>query len=690
MLPRMTPRGKVFTLMACLGLSRSLILNLTLGLSLSLPAAVPVRAQAPPESEALLESDEERFDPVEVLERLAQLRRCPLDPNRASFARLEQIPYLTDRQIRGILAARKESRFTSLEDLLRAPGMDPQTLARVRPFLRIHPRQGVRGHLRIRTSWTLPLSRAYREGLYWGDATGTSMRLQLLSGDLLWAGVVTEKDPGERDLTDHHAVFLQLSPPGPVRCVMLGHFALEYGQGLTLWTASGGGAGTGGGVADLKRKSRGIRPHTSTEENGALFGGAVSAGWGPVALDLFASRTGRDAGRDPDSPDEVVTGLSAAGLHRTDGELAGKDALRETVAGWHATVSLSGDKTLGLTWYRTAYRPGVRPADVRRQRYGLQGSGYEVLGADWDLVLGPVEVFGEAAAAPPRAILAGIRLRQGTVRTALVWRQYPADFLSPRGSAAAVKDDQNEHGLQAAVRWQPARGTRLELLAAGFRRPWRSYDLPVPSTGERWTLQAIRGLGGGITLRLRLRWKREDAAVPASSGASPVADEAVPAGAVPAAPGAPIGRLERCDRRIQVDWPVCRALSLRTRLETSRVRGPDGDRVRRGMLLAAQIRVDPGGWIRLRSSAALFRVPDYHGRIYLCEVGPRGSARNVSLFGRGTRILALAEAEPTESVRLSMRFAATIYDHCQTLSSGPDRIDWNVKREVTLQLDWSW
>jgi|GEM_PF-1367438 len=681
---------KVLALLFCLGLC----------LGLAPPAAGPVRAQEPEEPEDLLESDEERFEPIEILERLEQLRRCPLDPNRASYAQLERIPYLSDSQIRGILAARKESAFTGLGDLLRAAGMDRQTLARVRPFLKIRPRRGVRGHLRTRTSWTLPLSRAYREGLYWGDATGASMRLQLLSGDLLWMGVVTEKDPGERDLTDHHAFFLQLSPPGPLRRLVLGHFALEYGQGLALWTAGGGGAGNAGGVTDLKRKGRGIRPHTSTEENGALFGGAVSAGWGPLTLDLFASRTGRDAGRDPDRPGEAVTGLSAAGLHRTDGELDKKDALQETAVGGHLSLSLSGDKTLGLTWYRTLYRPEVRPADAVRQRYGLQGREQEVAGADWDLILGPVEVFGEAALASqtvdsftaagpavasivaadsPRAVLAGFRLRRERVRVGLVWRHYPADFLSPRGSGAAIKDDQNEHGLQVAMQWQPYRRTRLELLAAGFRRPWRSYDVPMPSTGERWTLQAVHTLGRSLSIRLRLRWKREDAAVPASSGISPAGSGS-----------APVGRLERCDRRVQIDWPVCKTVALRSRLETNRVKPPGGNAFRRGVLLAVQIRVDPHDRVRLRGSAALFRVPDYHGRIYLCEVGPRGMARNVALSGRGIRTLALLESEPMESVRLSARFAATVYDHCRTLSDGADRIDWNVKREVVLQLDWSW
>jgi len=690
MLLNMISRKKIVTLTFCLILSLRLL------------TTAAVLAQEPPEPEELLESDEERFDPVEVLARLEQLRRCPLDPNRASFAQLERVPYLSEVQIRGILDARKKSRFACPEDLLRATGMDPQTLARVRPFLKIRPRRGVRGHLRSRTAWTLPLSRAYREGLYWGDATGAMIRLQLLYGDLLWMGVVTEKDPGERDLTDHHAFFLQLSPAGPLRRLVLGHFALEYGQGLALWTAAGGGAGTGGSVADMKQKSRGIRPHTSTEENGALFGGAVSVGWGPLTVDLFGSQTGRDAGVNEDRPGESVTGLSASGLHRTDGELEKKDALQETAVGVHAGVCLFGDKSLGLTWYRTSYRPGLTPADPIRQRYALQGTRQEVLGADWDLSLGPVEVFGEVAAASPqdvdsskvaqpavaftvdaeypRGILAGIRLRAETIQTGIVWRQYPADFLSPRGSGGAIKDDQNENGLSAALRWQPARRTRLELLADAFRRPWRSYEVAMPSTGERWTLLAVHRLRQGISLQLRLRWKREDADVPASSDVS----------ATGAGSNAPVGRLERCDRRIQIDWPVSGAVALRARLETSRVRPPEEQSVRRGVLLAAQIRVDPHDRVRLRGSVALFRVPDYQGRIYLCEVGPRGTARNVALFGRGTRTLVLLEGELMESVRPSVRFAATVYDHRQTISSGPDQINWNVKREVILQLDWSW
>jgi hypothetical protein len=201
----------------------------------------------------------------------------------------------------------------------------------------------------------------------------------------------------------------------------------------------------------------------------------------------------------------------------------------------------------------------------------------------------------------------------------------------------------------------------------------------MPSTGERWALQAVHRLAGGISFALRLRWKEEDAAAPTGG-------ETIPADGAAAS----LGRMRRCDRRMQIDWQVSKSMALRSRLETSRVNLPDRRPAQRGMLLGAQMKVIPHQRIALRGAAALFRVPGYDGRLYLCEVGPRGMARNVALFGRGLRIFALLEGEVLESVRLSIRFAATIYDHCRTISSGPDEIDWNVKREIALQLDWSW
>ncbi|MCK4271750.1 helix-hairpin-helix domain-containing protein, partial [bacterium] len=129
--------------------------------------------------EDMLEADDDAFDPQEVLERLEALRRHPLDPNRASFSQLQQIPYLSASQIRGILDRRKKDKFERLADLLQAEGMDPGTLARTRPFLRIRPVRRNRSHLRSRGAITLPLARGFGEGHYWGDPFKIYLRLNL-------------------------------------------------------------------------------------------------------------------------------------------------------------------------------------------------------------------------------------------------------------------------------------------------------------------------------------------------------------------------------------------------------------------------------------------------------------------------------------------------------------------------------
>ena len=97
--------------------------------------------------ESMLEAEDEAFNAQEVLERLAELLREPLDPNQASYAQLQQIPYLSAFQIRGLVALREQKNLESLDDLLQAEGMDPGTLARIRPFLRIRLDRKRRGHL---------------------------------------------------------------------------------------------------------------------------------------------------------------------------------------------------------------------------------------------------------------------------------------------------------------------------------------------------------------------------------------------------------------------------------------------------------------------------------------------------------------------------------------------------------------
>jgi hypothetical protein len=619
--------------------------------------------------EELLEAEEEEFDAQEILEKLAELRRGPLDPNRASFSQLQQIPYLSAFQIRSILESRKKERFQMLEDMLRAPGMDAGTLARARPFLKIRASPRRWGRLRSRLALTLPTARGYRQGIYRGDPAKIYLRLDMCANEHLRLGILCEKDPGEKELTDYRSFYLQAEEIGPLQRAVMGNFSLEFGQGLVLWT--GGGASGGAHCPSaVKKVGRGLRSYTSANENAGLCGMALTSALGPLALFLFLSGTRLDASLEGDG----ASSFYGSGLHRSQGELDKKDTLEETLTGAHLSGRLSGDKVIGLTWYRSRYRPGLRVPDRIRRRYAFRGEISQVLGVNLDMVFGSLGLFGEVAVNQRNVAgaIVGLLLDGGAIHTAMVWRHYPPEFCNPHGSALTAKDGQNEHGMLLGLVWRLTSGSRLELLMDQYRRPWRSYLLEMPSKGEKWSLQAVQKLGSGMVLTLRHREQRGEVAMASALGAS----KNVPR--------------HRRGRRLQFDWKASRGVEVRGRLETSRVFFETKGTGERGALLHVQLTFSPWGAVKLRGMVTCFRVPTYQGRMYLCEVGPPGAVRNVALFGRGCRAFFLARCETIKGVEVSARFCSTHYDDRQSLGDGLEEIEGDVKREMLIQLDWSW
>jgi hypothetical protein len=619
--------------------------------------------------EGLLESEEDDFDPQEVLERLAELRRRPLDPNRASFSQLQQIPYLTAFQVKGILDGRKMRKFNKLEDLLQVQGMDQATLARVRPFLRVRPIPKRWGHLRSRMTLRMPQARGYREGLYRGDPAKIYLRVDLSVNEYLSLGALSEKDPGEREVTDYRSFYVQLEHIGPLRRVMVGNFGGEFGQGLVLWT-SGGVSGAARLSSTMKLAGRGIRPYTSTDENLGLYGIALAGTLGIMDISMFFSRARLDA----DVEGDEARSLSSSGFHRTEGEMQKKDTLSETLVGGHLSALLSQNKVVGLTWYRTRYRPALRIPDLVRRRYAFRGERSEVLGGHFDLIFGSLNLFGEAAVNERSAcgVILGLLLEGESLNSSLIWRHYPPNYDNPHSSALAAKEDQNESGMLLALTWNPLSGTRLELLVDQHHRPWRGYFLEMPSRGETITIQMVRKLGSRAILTLRHRERWEEVAGSYDGGMSKN-----------------FARHVR-SRRLQLDWRASGGIEVRGRLEATRVSVETRNVAERGALLLAQIKISPSEVLSLRGLAVFFDAPSYDSRMYLCEVGPSGVARNAALFGRGSRALLWTRYKVMQGLEVSVKFCHIHYDDRRSLGDGLEEIEGNAKKEALVQLDWRW
>jgi len=62
-----------------------------------------------------------------------------INPNKASQIELEQVPGIGPKLAVKIISTREIKPFSSLEDLIRAPGIGPKNLERFRPYLEVMP-----------------------------------------------------------------------------------------------------------------------------------------------------------------------------------------------------------------------------------------------------------------------------------------------------------------------------------------------------------------------------------------------------------------------------------------------------------------------------------------------------------------------------------------------------------------------
>src|SRR5690606_11173996 len=202
--------------------------------------------------------------------------------------------------------------------------------------------------------------------------------------------VTLEKDPGESftfdgqpgyDYASAHAAVLDL---GRVDALVVGDFVAEYGQGLVLWRASGFGKGPDA-VHGPIRSGRGLRPYGSVEENRFLRGAAASVAVVPgLYASAFGSRRRLHATGD--------------GYHRTATEIAGKDAVGETLFGGGVEYRLDGRRvgaTVGVVGYRARFDDPVAPGERPYERFAFSGSEAATGSVYADVRTRSFQAFGE-------------------------------------------------------------------------------------------------------------------------------------------------------------------------------------------------------------------------------------------------------------------------------------------------------
>lgn len=558
--------------------------------------------------EDFAESQDEFSEGSELLDRLDDLKRNPVNLNLASIHELLRLPWLTPFMAKEIIRYREErGGIRDLSELEQLLGFDSGLLERMSEFVVVEVTKKIEGNLRVearnRFQWP-PRSQDYsadRSKLY--SRTGVSFRRRYS------IGLLVEKDAYEESYTDYVSYFVEFTEIMPLKKAIVGYYDLEFGEGLVFspmdFSIKSQGA--------IKKGNRGVLPSKSSDENRSLSGLALRLSVNRFDLFGFFSNRPLDGNLDQDGS---VRSFYETGLHRTELELGKKDALTERLIGGRLEITTESVGS-GLTFYRSKYS---RPFDTG----GFSGSEYRVIGIDLEGRLKRARFFGEGAISSVggSGVLLGTKLSAHRFSAGVLYRNYEYDFWSPHSSAFAEYDDNNERGVYCFTRFSTDRGTRIEAYLDLFKTINPTDPGEFPDLGKEFQVSLSQKFSKVLTGQIRYRRKMKS------------------------------GKL-RESLRFQFTVENGR-LKLRARTEFS---NSGTDERSRGDMEYLNLRYRLWNTLDLEGRIALFSIESYDARIYTYERDLPGYLRNVALFNEGRRLYFLLHYKPKSWLELTLKYA---------------------------------
>lgn len=561
-------------------------------------------------ADALETEDSARVDVI--LRELDDLRRWPIDLNQADVEELGRLPFLDRGLAEAIVRHRTASGgFRSLDDLIQVPGVTRSLLESVRPFVRI-PVRAVKTRpfsLRVRTR-TDGFRPAAHE-LY------TQTRVDQ---EGLRAALITEKDPRERSYLDYWAAGLvtQLGR----RVFALGRYDLDLGGGAMLSSL-----GSFFSTLDFRMisRERGIKPYTSTMENGGFFGAAYSDS-ALIRYMLFYSNLERDGRIDDEG---LARSFDDSGDHADSAGRAHRDRINESLIGYHVRYGLGGFR-IGHASYAGSYRPAFAARD---SVYDYYGSRYWMTGFDLRYGGPGYLAFSELVRAHRGRIggIFGIGCTRRPFYFQAAGKYFPRGFFSPKGGEAL--DGKNVTTITARYR------SRIAVLGSetAFRRDLTDdsvrYDQSV------W----LEKQAGRVDGRFLLRWQWQGSRAALS--------------------------VSRAIIRVTPGRPVYAEVRLEDR--TDHLPQPD----RRGFYGGFEIGLD-GRWFGLKARCGWFDVDDYACRIIVYEPDLPGVVNNRLFYDQGRCASILAAVKPWSGGELSVKFSVLERDSLTNRVGGQLDVKW--------------
>lgn len=630
-------------------------------------------------------------DYSEIADRLNYYKKSPLNINVASKDQLQELVFISPVQVKSIIRHREENGlFLDALELQSIPGFDPRTIRWLMNFvvaltpgeltsLSINKLVMKAEHeLMFRFGQILEKQAGFsssnlaEDGVYLGSAMRVFTRYRYNYSNVLFASLNMEKDAGEplsfskggRGF-DFYSANISYKGNGMIRKIILGDYALQFGQGLSMW--AGSGFGKGANLSTIAKHDVGLRPYSSVNES--LFMRGLAATFGSKAISFTPFYSGRRVDAGMAESGKEISSMPISGLHRTKDEILNKSALSQRVYGANAEYK-TGDMNAGLTAFRTQFSIPFAVGKALYQQYNFKGTYLNNISLNYSYTFKNAYFFGEAAHSlnSGSAFLNGfISSLAPPVSLVLLFRNYEKNYHSFFNQGLAEGSNAvNERGFYAGLSIKLNRQWELYTYLDFFRFPWLKFRVDGPSSGFEFFGQITYTPIKSFKLISRFRQQiKEENAEDTGSGLETV---------------------DKQDLRVEMTYKISNDFSFRNRAEIVRYHKGNLE-PEFGFLSFQDIIYDPmGSKISANLRFAIFETSGFNTRIYSYENDVLYSYSVPAYQGKGIRFYLNGRYSIARGTDLWLRYALISYANQETAGSGGDLINGNRRSDIRLQL----
>lgn len=607
--------------------------------------------------ENLAASAEDSPDDEDMLLRLGQFRKRPLDLNRADADELKELGWITERMIHSLLLYRDLlGPLIHVNELLAVPGWEPVIIRKILPYVQVVSTDALlpawrsdftkRSHeLLIRHSRS-----AGQQEKYTGSPDKILIRYRYHFTDKWQAGITAEKDAGEAFFKgaqrlgfDFYSFHLFIKKWKKFRSIALGDFTVNMGQGLIHWQRLAFGKSTD--IAQMKRQSAVLAPYGSSGEYNFHRGAGATVGLGAFTITGFVSFRKLSATLQTDSMGKAHTfsAFRTSGYHRTENEIAARNKLKQLTEGMviqYRKKNFTAAFNQVNHFFSLSLQKEVRPSNL----YAMRGTNWYNAGVDYSWLFRQVHIFGEAAISKGggtaflQSMLVSLDSRADI---SLQWRRLSPDYQSVTGRAITENSQPtNERGCLMAMNLRLFPRLKWDGYIDYYSFPWLGYYADAPARGRDYQFTLHYSPRKQVDLYLRYRNEEKER------------NEV----------GEVTNRLavnKRNSWRFHIDYMISGTLRLRQRLEWVRFQ-KDYQPSTYGFLYYTDI-----SWKSLRRPVSVsvrwqvFDTDSYDTRLYAFEQDVSYSYSLSASYGRGYRYIVLAKYAVNRYLSAWIRWSKT-------------------------------